>query len=67
MCGNVYDRYSIDRSKDPERRFTVDQNGEVKVQRGFDGETLDREALAGLSEERYEVHILAIDKGRLNT
>ncbi|XP_060579771.1 LOW QUALITY PROTEIN: neural-cadherin-like [Ruditapes philippinarum] len=60
---NAEFEYSIDRSKDPDRRFTVDQNGEVRVQRGFDGETLDREALAGLTEERYEVHILAIDKG----
>ena len=38
---------------------------EVKVKKGLDGETLDREARAGLSEEKYEVHILAKDKGNI--
>ena len=56
-------RYSIDRSKDPGRRFIVTPDCEVKVKRGLDGETLDREALAGLPEPMYEVHILAKDKG----
>ena len=37
----------------------------MKVKKGLDGETLDREALAGLSEEKYEVHILAKDKGNI--
>lgn len=56
-------RYSIDRSMDKGHRFTVSSSCEVKVKRGLDGETLDREALAGLPEEQYEVHILAKDKG----
>ena len=57
-------RYSIDRSKDPGRRFIVTPDCEVKVKRGLDGETLDREALAGLPEPMYEVHVLAKDKGK---
>ena len=44
----------------------MNSNCEVKVKKGLDGETLDREALAGLSEEKYEVHILAKDKGNTN-
>ena len=56
-------RYSIDRSKDPGHRFIVTPDCEVKVKRGLDGETLDREALAELPEPMYEVHILAKDKG----
>lgn len=59
---NAEFEYSIDRKTDPGRRFTVDQSGEVRIRRGFDGETLDREALEG-PEMKYEVHILAIDKG----
>ena len=43
----------------------MNSNCEVKVKKGLDGETLDREALAGLSEEKYEVHILAKDKGNI--
>ena len=58
-------RYSIDRSTDKGRRFTVNSDCEVKVKRGLDGETLDREALAGLPEEKYEVHVLAKDKGNV--
>ncbi|KAL4234097.1 hypothetical protein ACF0H5_005750 [Mactra antiquata] len=60
---NAMFEYSIDRRKDTGRRFTVSDTGEVKVQRGLDGETLDREALVDLPEDKYEVHILAIDKG----
>jgi len=41
----------------------VSPDCEVKVRRGLDGETLDREALEGRGDENYEVHILAVDKG----
>jgi len=64
MC--IFDfRYAIDRKTDEGRRFTVSSNCEVKIRRGLDGETLDREALADMPDEMYEVHILAIDKGKL--
>jgi len=59
----VTSRYKIDRKTDPGHRFTVSPDCEVKVRRGLDGETLDREALEGRGDENYEVHILAVDKG----
>ncbi|KAK3581134.1 hypothetical protein CHS0354_033929 [Potamilus streckersoni] len=55
--------YSIDRKTDSGRRFKVNHLCEVRIQVGLDGETLDREALAGQKDEMYEVRILAIDKG----
>ncbi|WAR12271.1 CADN-like protein, partial [Mya arenaria] len=56
-------QYKIDRRTDPGRRFTVTSNCEVTVKRGLDGQTLDREALVGSEDEKYEVHVLAVDKG----
>ena len=58
----VMSRYKIDRKTDPGHRFTVSPDCEVKVRRGLDGETLDREALEGRGDENYEVNIVAVDK-----
>ena len=50
-------RFSIDRQTDVHRQFTVDGNGLVMTTRQLDRET----------QPTHRVHILAIDKGILNT
>jgi hypothetical protein len=53
----LVNRFSIDRHTDPERQFAIDGNGLVTT-----AKPLDRETSSG-----HRVHILAIDKGLLNT
>ncbi|RWS06307.1 Pt1-cadherin-like protein [Dinothrombium tinctorium] len=53
--GNSQIHYSVDRSSDKNRQFTVDENGFLRLQQSLDRET----------QSRHEVKILAIDEGEI--